>query len=240
MTEPYHLQPIGQVRNSSEVAADMIREAIFDGRIGAGRRMKEADLAREFGLSRTPIREALLVLQAEGLLSATPNRGSVVRTYSDEEIDDHYDLRALLESHAAGRAASRITEAQVLALQASVERYKQLADAQDATGLGKENLVFHFGVAEASGSRRLAEVIRSSIEQPMVFRSFHSFSEAEWTSSIDLHQQIVHALERRDAVQAQVTMRKHIVLGRDFWANRGDPDPAAEGVTATPRPARAA
>jgi DNA-binding GntR family transcriptional regulator len=228
MTEPYHLQPIGLLRNSSEVAAEMIREAIFDGRIGAGRRMKEADLAREFALSRTPIREALLVLQAEGLLSAIPNRGSVVRTYSDEEIDDLYDLRALLESHAARRAASRITDEQVLALQASVERYKRLADQRDATGLGKENLVFHFGVAEASGSRRLAEVIRSSIEQPLVFRSFHSFSEAEWRSSIDLHQQIVHALGRRDAGQAEMTMRQHINLGRDFWANCQDADREAE------------
>lgn len=230
MTEPYHLENIGLSRNSSGVAADMIREAIFDGRISAGRRMKEADLAREFGLSRTPIREALLVLQAEGLLSAEPHRGSVVRTYSNDEIDDLYDLRALLESHAARRAASRVGENQLEALQASVDRYAQLADAEDATGLGKENLVFHFALAEASGSRRLAEVIRSSIEQPLVFRSFHSFSAAEWESSIDLHQQIVLALTHHDADRAERTMREHILLGHDFWSARATADAHTAGV----------
>src|SRR2546426_12550534 len=97
------------VQNASVAATELIREAIVDGRLAPGQRLKEEELARELGISRTPVREALLVLQSEGLVAAEPNRGATVRAHDAADLDDLHQLRALLEGYAARRAATRIT-----------------------------------------------------------------------------------------------------------------------------------
>ncbi len=110
MAEDARRRRAALVRNASVAATELIREAIVDGRLEPGRRLKEEELARELGISRTPIREALLMLQAEGLVDATPNRGAMVRVHTPEDLDDLYQLRALLEGYAARRAAARISD----------------------------------------------------------------------------------------------------------------------------------
>src|SRR5437868_9162498 len=130
------------VRNASAAATELIREAIVDGRLPPGQRLKEEELARELGISRTPVREALLILQAEGLVDAAPNRGAVVRSHDADDLEDLYQLRALLEGYAARRAATNIPEAAVTELWASCERFESLAEG-DVQELVKENLLFH-------------------------------------------------------------------------------------------------
>src|SRR5437870_8767566 len=115
------------VRNASVAATEVIREAIIDGRLEPGRRLKEEDLARELGISRTPVREALLMLQAEGLVVATPNRGAIVRVHDAEDLDDLYQLRALLEGHATRRATPRISDEEIESLHESCERFDALS-----------------------------------------------------------------------------------------------------------------
>jgi DNA-binding GntR family transcriptional regulator len=204
-------------RNAGHVAAEVIRQAIFDGRLGSGRRLKEADLASQFGLSRTPIREALLVLQAEGLVRAEPNRGASVRAYSLDEMADLYDLRAHLESYAARRAATRATDDEIAELFASCDRYDELREAGDTTGLGREDLTFHFGIAQASRSAKLLDFVRSAIEQPLVYRSFRAFTPAEWALSTQQHRRVATTIAARDAQGAELAMREHIFRGLDFW-----------------------
>src|SRR3989454_12817004 len=97
------------VQNASVAATELIREAIIEGRLEPGRRLKEEELARELGISRTPVREALLMLQAEDLVVATPNRGATVRVHDANDLHDLYELRALLEGYATRRAAERIS-----------------------------------------------------------------------------------------------------------------------------------
>src|SRR4029450_9960802 len=87
-------------RNASIAATELIRQAIIDGRLNPGQRLKEEELARELGISRTPVREALLMLQAEGLVGAGPNRGAPVRSHSAEDLYDLYKLRAVIEGYA--------------------------------------------------------------------------------------------------------------------------------------------
>src|SRR5712691_6146739 len=109
-------------RNASVAAAELIREAILDGRLQPGERLKEERLARELGISRTPVREALLILQGEGLVEASPNRGATVRTHDADDLDDLYQLRALLEGFATRRAAARVTDEALERLRESCDR----------------------------------------------------------------------------------------------------------------------
>src|SRR5581483_4982487 len=131
---------------------------------------------RELGISRTPIREALLMLQAERLVDAVPNKGAVVRVHTPEDLDDLYQLRALLEGHAARRAASRVTDEQVAELRSSCERFDKLDPDQDLREVVRENMLFHSAIFAAAGSARLESMVRRVIELPIVYKSYIWYS----------------------------------------------------------------
>jgi DNA-binding GntR family transcriptional regulator len=205
------------VRNASVAATEVIRSAIVDGRLHPGQRLKEEELARELGISRTPVREALLMLQAEGLVDASPNRGAKVRTHSAQDLDDLYQLRALLEGHAARRAASRLADEAISSLHASCRRFEALLETEkaDFRELVKENVVFHETILEGADSARLAAMVRNVIELPLVYRSYIWYSPDQQRISGHYHVQIARALEARDAERAEIIMKEHIFEARD-------------------------
>ena len=197
------------------VATEVIREAIIDGRLAPGERLKEEELAGELGLSRTPIREALAVLQAEGLVDAAPNKGATVRSHDAEDLDDLYRLRALLEGYAASRAATKMESEQVAELFASCERFEALADG-DVAPLVKENMHFHSTIVDAAASGRVAELVRKVIELPLVYRSYIWYSPEQRRISAHFHRQIAVAIEARDADRAESLMKEHVFEARDL------------------------
>ncbi len=203
------------VRNASAAATELIREAIIDGRLVPGQRLKEEELARELGISRTPVREALLVLQAEGLVDATPNRGATVRAHSAEDLDDLYQLRALLEGYGARRAAMRISEVDIASLWESCDRFDAVGDG-DVRELVKENLFFHNTILEAAGSARVATMVRKVIELPLVYKSYIWYSPDQRRISAHYHRQIAKAIEARDAERAELIMKEHVFEARDL------------------------
>lgn len=205
--------------NASVVVAEAIRQAIVDGGLAPGARLKEEELARELGTSRTPIREALLVLQAEGLVDAAPNRGATVRAHDAEDLDDLYQLRALLEGYAARRAAARASEDLVRKLWTSCDRFEKLSDG-DVLALVRENLVFHNAILEAAGSARLAGMVRKVIELPLVYKSYIWYSQEQRRISAHYHRQIARAFETRDAERAELVMKEHVFEARDLLVAR--------------------
>ena len=207
-------QPL--VRNASAVATELIRQAILDGGLSPGERLKEEELAQRLGISRTPVREALLILQTEGLVEAAPNRGATVRAHDADDLDDLYQLRALLEGHAARQAALRATDEAIAALWASCDRFSNVAKEDDVRAIVQENLFFHHAVLEASGSARLDAMVRKVIELPLVYKSYIWYSPRQREISVHYHRQITHALEMRDAERAEWVMKEHVFEARDL------------------------
>ncbi|HZR91783.1 MAG TPA: GntR family transcriptional regulator [Gaiellaceae bacterium] len=203
------------VQNASAAATRVIRDAIVNGQLVPGQRLKEEELARELGISRTPVREALLLLQAEGLVDATPNRGATVRSHDAADLDDLYQLRALLEGYAARRAASRISSEQLAALWASCERFDAIAD-DEVRELVKENLLFHNAILDAAGSERTAAMVRNVIELPLVYKSYIWYSPDQKRISGHHHRQITTALQAADGERAELVMKEHVFQGRDI------------------------
>ena len=203
------------VRNASAVATELIREAIVNGRLTPGQRLKEEELARELGISRTPIREALLVLQAEGLVDAAPNRGATVRAHTAEDLDDLYQLRALLEGHAARRAAGRLSDRQLDTLRDSCRRFDVLGNG-DVREIVRENLLFHNTILEGAASARLAQMVRKVIELPLVYKSYIWYSPDQQRISAHYHRQITKALEMHDGERAELIMKEHVFEARDL------------------------
>jgi DNA-binding GntR family transcriptional regulator len=217
------------VRNASVAATELIREAIVDGRLEPGRRLKEEELARELGISRTPIREALLMLQAEGLVDAIPNRGAMVSVHTPEDLDDLYQLRALLEGYAARRAATRISDTQVEVLRESCARFDRLDPDTDLREVVRENMLFHSTIFEAAGSSRLESMVRRVVELPLVYKSYIWYSPDQQRISVHYHRQIANALAARDAERAELIMKEHIFEARDLLVARLRERPEGEG-----------
>ncbi len=203
-------------RSASAAAGDVIREAIIDGRLVPGQRLKEEELARELGMSRTPVREALLLLQSEGLIESIPRRGATVRSYAVNDLDDMYQLRAVLEGYAARRAATRISRDDVARLEESCARFDRLRADDDLRDLVKENLFFHNVILEAAGSGRLGPLVRNVIEVPLVYKSFYWYSPEQKLISEHYHKQLTRALGAGDAKRAEMIMTEHVLEARDF------------------------
>lgn len=206
--------PLSQ--SASITASELIRTAIVDGRLAPGRRLKEEELARELGMSRTPIREALLILQSDGLVESYPRRGAVVRSYAVEDLDDVYQLRAVLEGHAARRAATRISTEDIERLEGSCERFEQLRAADDLQDLVKENLFFHNVILDAAESARLRGLVRKVIEVPLVYKSYYWYSVEQKLISQHYHRQLTRAFRTGDAERAEMIMKEHVLEARDF------------------------
>ena len=226
-------------RSAGEGAADLIRRAILDGTLRPGQRLTEEKLAADLQISRTPVREALRVLQAEGLVESTPYQGSTVRAYAIEELDDIYQLRAVLEGHAARRAAERITEDDAATLHESCTRLVSLGDATDenVAQIVEENLFFHTKILEIAGSSRLAAMVRKVIELPLVYKSYHWYSPDQKRMSEQAHGRLTQALSAGDADRAEVIMRTHVYDGRDVLL--AHMDSIAAVAPARPEAARA-
>jgi DNA-binding GntR family transcriptional regulator len=207
-------------RSASAAASEVIREAIIDGRLAPGQRLKEEELARELGMSRTPVREALLLLQSEGLVASIPRRGATVRSYAADDLDDMYQLRAVLEGYAARRAATRISPDDVARLEESCAKFDRLRAEDDLRDLVKENLFFHNVILDAAGSDRLGPLVRKVIELPLVYKSFYWYSPEQKLISEHYHKQLTRALGGGDAKRAEMIMMEHVLEARDFLLAR--------------------
>lgn len=199
-----------------EIAAK-IRARITSGDIAIGAQLRQAELAADFGVSRTPVREALRQLQTGGLIDVVPNRGAVVRVPAPWEVREAYEVRAELEGLAASRAVSRISQSDLDRLRAAnQEMYDRSTGAtspQSAPESKQNNDVFHDTIAEVSANARLARAIAEINE------TFPRNVSAQLLVNDDRHREenyqehirIIEAIERGDAEGAAAQMRAHVL-----------------------------
>lgn len=205
----------------SVIAHERIRQAIVEGRYRPGQRLVEQRLADELNLSRTPVRQALHLLEAEGLVVSERNRGAMVRPLTEKDLFDMYELRARLEALAAERAAARCTEEDVQLLDAAIAEFAcsiPAAAQQDLDGtrrLQAANRRFHEAILRMADSPPLASALPRSVDVPLVFQAFRTFTRAETERSNLFHRLIRDALARREPDRAGPLMSEHIFLGRD-------------------------
>lgn len=203
-------------RNAAAAATDRIRSAILTGDLVPGERLKEEVLARSLQISRTPIREALRRLQTEGLVDVTRNRGATVRSYTVDDLREIYSLRALLEGHAARRAAQLLTPEGLDRLREMCERFATLRVGGAAVHeLVAENVAFHEAIVDAAGSARLADIVRGVMEMPLVYRTYTWYSPEQRQDAERQHVELVRAFEMRDGDRAELVMKHHILVGGD-------------------------
>jgi DNA-binding GntR family transcriptional regulator len=203
---------------SAAEVVSLLRTAILEGDLVPGQRLREAEFSVQLGVSRTPIREALRILGAEGYVESTPYAGSRVRSYDAHEIHAAFQARALLEGLAARRAAQRATTGQVERLRESCSRYEAVGVAtdRDAAAAIVENNTFHDIVLEASGSSVIADAIRKLVELPrsQQIRVAAAVGE-EKRAAEHAHRQLTKAIAAGDADWADMVAQTHVLDRRD-------------------------
>jgi DNA-binding GntR family transcriptional regulator len=191
-----------------------IREGIIAGRFAPGSHLTAQELGMAAGLSRTPVREAMRRLHAEGLIEFIPHRGAFVTRIDEREINDIYDLRVALEGYAAGAAAKNVTPEQLAELQALAHEMRVLVKSDPETRaerLSELNNRFHKLVVVASHNQRLQSTLASIVDVPLVLRTFRRYDLPELERSTDQHVELVSALASRDCEWARSVMTSHIL-----------------------------
>ena len=202
---------------AADVAYSSIRQGLIDGRWPASSHLRETELADELGLSRTPVREALRRLASEQMVAFEPQLGARVPGWSQQDMKEIFALRVELEGYAAGQAAGNATPEQIIRLEQLAREMEQAAfgsNVQDAVRVTEANDCFHRLIAEASGNRRLAGMIATIIEIPLVVRTFARFDEQAMARSVRQHFDLAQAISQRNADWATAVMRAHIHAGQ--------------------------
>jgi len=187
--------------------ADVLRDEIVSGRLRAGDRIDLDEAAAELGTSRTPVREATLALQHEGLVQIAPRSGVTVVGLRRRDVEDNFALMATLSGTAAGWAAERMTTEQIEEVRALAERVRAAAaGGQDLAG---PNFLFHRAVNRASDSVRLLTLLRQTGR--IIPTDFFHLVPEQSTCALPEHDEIVAALAARDAAGARRIAEEHLV-----------------------------
>lgn len=203
--------------SAREVAYEALQRGIARGLYPPGSWLREEDVAAAAGVSRTPVREALHRLQAEGLVQILRHRGAMVIGWTAEDLDDLYDLRVMLECYGVRRAAARRNDIDFPVLWALCDEMDKLlphADEHDRQRLGQLCIDYHTTLQQASGNRQLLTLLPTVLGAPFVRQAFHHHTTADLERSFGHHREILEALDAGDGDWAEGVMRAHLRHGR--------------------------
>src|SRR3954468_4333746 len=195
----------GCVTRASERAVGAVRELILRGDLTAGTRLGEVELAERLGVSRTPVREALGRLAAEGLVEIVPNRGARVSSWTVAELEGVFDLRAALEPRLTALAVPRATAADLHSLDALATAMLTVGcpgPGQDLDALFPLNREFHGRLVALAGHPGMANALAGAVRAPIVLRNFHTYDDASLRRSLAHHVEIVAAIRAGDPAWA--------------------------------------
>lgn len=197
-------------RSLHDQIVDRIRDMIIEGNLEPGTRIDEVGLAEQLGVSRTPFREALRTLAAEGLIVTRRARGSVVRKFSSDDVRQMLELLGHIELLAGQLVCERASEEQVAKLLALhgqiVDRWK----ARDRMAYYKLNQEFHGLLARCSGNAVLAETQANLQARLKRIRFMGNREPEDWEHAVDEHEAMAEALRKRDGAALGAVMKQHL------------------------------
>ena len=207
--------------------AERLRQRIFAHELTPGTWIDEQKLAEQYGISRTPLREALKVLASEGLVELRPRRGCYVTEISRQDLDDIFPLMAMLEGRCAAEAVKNAKPIDIAALKEIHERLESAARDGRIDAFFEANQEFHKKIQELSGNRWLLSVIQD-LRKVLKLSRLHSLSlEGRLQQSLDEHRLIMAALSSSDASRAEKLMHDHLLSGREALAKMDSKAPKA-------------
>lgn len=197
-----------------------IRELVLNGSFPPDYRLKETELVSICKCSRTPVREALKRLAAEDYIIITPNQGAQIKPQNEDDIEDMYQLRAILEGYSAAKAARLITKEQLAIIHDAISRMDTvLTTDQPVNAIMAEflelNQLIHATIWEAARSERLKNMLARLIDQALILRTAKQFSLVRLAQSHHHHMELYSALKSGNEAWAESIMKSHIYTAKD-------------------------
>jgi DNA-binding GntR family transcriptional regulator len=204
------------VHNSlHDEVASRLRERIFAGELPPGTFLDEVKLAEELKISRTPLREALKVLTAEGLVRHEPRRGCFVNEVTEQDLDEIFPVLALLEGRCAYEAAQHATDADLATLETWHQKLSKHAKARRINEYYEANFAIHEAIIALAGNRWLAMVIADLRKIVKLARLQQLHAPGRLDQSLSEHLAVFAALKARDPEGAEAAMRTHLTRQRE-------------------------
>lgn len=190
--------------------ADTLRELIITGKLKEGEKVNENELCASMGTSKTPLREALRVLSVEGLIKLVPNRGAYVRKPTLDQIKEMFDVMSVLEGLAAGTAAEKLTDNDLLNLKKIHKKLEESCKRKDQKKYLHYNSQCHALLQEVAGNKTLNQIITILRKQVTLYRSTSLALPGRMADSLEEHAELLKALEKRNPEKAERIMRMHL------------------------------
>lgn len=202
------------VSSLTDELVDILRDRILKGEYKIGEKIKENQIATEFKVSRTPIREAFKQLENEGLIDYIPNRGCFAKGFTRQDIEDIYAVRKALEIMAVEWAVSRISDEQIQALQEQSELMEFYTTKKDSDKVLELNSAYHDIIYDAAGSRFMAQILRSYKEYIEQTRKVILYEQAYLEEILKEHKAVLAAIKARDVDGAKKAMAEHLEMSQ--------------------------
>ena len=195
-----------------DVVFHTLRKGILRGDLKPGERLMEIKLANRLGVSRTPIREAIRMLELEGLVVNTPRRGAQVAKITEKDLRDVLEVREGLEELAMKLASERITQEELDRLNAASREFARLIDSRDddLSDLAEADEIFHDIIYQSTGNPRLVQLINNMREQMYRYRVEYLKDTENRDTLIEEHDRLVESLRAHDAAAATAYIKRHI------------------------------
>ena len=215
-----------------------IKRRIIEGQYAPGEKLSEVRLSAELGVGRSPIRTALARLQGEGWIEVSPQSGTYVRGLSGKEIDDVLEIRLVLETHVAGLAAERISDAALRKLRRGFTAFGATVTSDHMDEYLELDLAVHVAIYHAAGNALITLNLLNLIDKVRWMTRASTAWPMRIQEAYEEVDRILRALERRDAVAAREAMRRHIQATIDFRKHREGRARPASATSADDRPRR--
>ena len=189
---------------------ELLYDMVLDGELRPGDKINEQALCARFGVSRTPLREALKVLASGGLVILAPNRGASVAQISREEIDHLFPIMGALEALAGELACARITDAEVARIRKTHEQMVRHYEKREPAPYLKLNRAIHEAIFAAAGNAELTQLYHTIMVRTHAVRFTAKKSPSRWGEAVEDHGQMMDALGKRDGKKLAVILKDHL------------------------------
>lgn len=212
----------GVVRRSSlyEVVAERLRTMVLEGELAPGSRISEKHLCEAFGVSRTPLREALKVLANEGLIELLPNLGAKVTEVDPQEVADLFEVMAALEGLSGSLLTTRASDEEIAEIQTIHDEMMECYQRHERSAYFKLNQQIHRRLTEISGNRVLLELESTLMVRITRARYAANLQLGRWEQSAQEHEHLLEALKKRDSSALSAIMSLHMRKTGDAVARR--------------------
>lgn len=193
-----------------DVVFRTLRQEILTGELKPGERLMEIHLANRLGVSRTPIREAIRILELEGLVTMTPRRGAEVANITEKNLRDVLEVRRVLDALAASLACDRITDEEKEQLRAACDTFAKATETKNVTTIARADVALHDIIIKAAGNERLAQIVGNLSEQMYRYRFEYIKDVSKHQSLIEEHRIIYESIIKQDKETAAKAVKMHI------------------------------